>query len=284
MLSSRPPAKTPSLHGAPAGTFTASWALLFVPLCLVACGSERGDIAADPAPADRPASTSVAPAPAPPPAPEPVASAAASAPAAPAEIRVEDFPSEEGFVVRGGTGTGKAVLFGGICAQPQGYADAIKIAASRRVQLVALRGDKPCSGEFRGWKFDLDGLSRRIDRTFQALGLGEARDVLLIGYSQGASVAELLAAREPEKYTRVVLMAKPSKPDPWHFGKAKAVATMAGTRDAQQLMVTGSRALAAAGVRSRYFPLPGAAHGYMGDDPEGTFEEVFAWLYDAPAL
>jgi pimeloyl-ACP methyl ester carboxylesterase len=114
------------------------------------------------------------------------------------------------------------------------------------------------------------------------LGLGEPRDVLLIGYSQGASVAELLAAREPEKFTRIVLIAKPSKPDPWHFKKARAVATMAGTLDAQQAMIQGSRALAAAGVRARYFPLPGAAHGYMGDDPEGTFENVFAWLYEEP--
>ncbi|MFO0591978.1 MAG: hypothetical protein U0441_30810 [Polyangiaceae bacterium] len=210
------------------------------------------------------------------------ASLTASAAPAPAEIVVEEFPAEQGFVVRGGAGLGKAVLFGGICAQPQGYIDAIKIAASRRVQLVALRGDKPCSGEFRGWKFDLDALSARIDRTFRGLGLGEARDVLLIGYSQGASVAELLAAREPEKYTRVVLMAKPSKPDPWHFQKTVAVATMAGTKDAQDLMIKGSRALSAAGVRSRYFPLPGAAHGYMGDDPEGTFEKVFDWLYEAP--
>ncbi len=259
-------------------------------LALVFSGCHGGprDSASEPSPSSSVVVTSAAPAP--PPTPEPVVASAAASPsavpatsAAPAEIHVEDFPAEEGFVVRGGAGTGQAVLFGGVCAQPQGYADAIKIAASSRVQLVALRGDKPCSGEFRGWKFDLDGLSGRIDRTFRALGLGPAHDVLLIGYSQGASVAELLAAREPEKYTRVVLMAKPSKPEPWHFGKTKAVATMAGTKDAQQLMVSGSRALSAAGVRSRYFPLPGAAHGYMGDDPEGTFEAVFAWLYEAPA-
>lgn len=276
MLMSRAPTKT----YAPAPSSSCPLGLLLA-LGLAGCHGNSRDAAAESAPPRLPVSTSAAAVTAP--APPTVASASATGSAAPAEILVEDFPAEEGFVVRGGTGTGKAVLFGGICAQPQGYADAIKIAASRHVQLVALRGDKPCSGEFRGWKFDLDGLSRRIDRTFQALGLGEAKDVLLIGYSQGASVAELLAAREPEKYTRVVLMAKPSKPDPWHFSKAKAVATMAGTKDAQQLMVTGSRSLAAAGVRSRYFPLPGAAHGYMGDDPEGTFEQVFAWLYDTPA-
>lgn len=210
----------------------------------------------------------------------PTASSSAAPP--PEEVLIEEYAAEGAFVLRGSRAKGYAVLFGGQCAQPQGYADAIKLAAARRTQLVALRGDRPCSGEFRGWKFDLDALSQRIDRTFRGLGLGEPRDVLLIGYSQGASVAELLAAREPEKFTRVVLIAKPSRPDPWHFKKARAVVTMAGTLDAQQAMIQGGRALAAAGVRARYFPLPGAAHGYMGDDPEGTFEDVFAWLYEEP--
>lgn len=213
--------------------------------------------------------------------PAPVEVPAPASPAAPQEeLRVEEYAAEEAFFIRGSRARGQAVLFGGQCAQPQGYADAIKIAAARRVQLVALRGDKPCTGDFRGWKFDLEGLSRRIDRTFQGLSLGEPRDVLLIGYSQGASVAELLAAREPEKFTRVVLIAKPSRPDPWHFKKVKSVVTMAGTLDAQQLMIQGSKTLSAAGVRARYFPLPGAAHGYMGDDPEGTFERVLEWLYE----
>jgi hypothetical protein len=79
--------------------------------------------------------------------------------AAAVEVHVEDFPAEEAFVVRGSTSTGQAVLFGGQCAQPQGYADAIKLAAARRGQLVALRGDKACTGDFRGWSryFPLPG-------------------------------------------------------------------------------------------------------------------------------
>jgi pimeloyl-ACP methyl ester carboxylesterase len=204
---------------------------------------------------------------------------AEAAPPPPEPVRIEEHAAEGAFVLRGSRAAGRAVLFGGQCAQPQGYAEAIKLAASRRVQLVALRGDKPCVGEYKGWTFDLDALSRRIDRTFLALGLGEPRDVLLIGYSQGASVAEQLAAREPDKFTRLVLIAKPSRPEPWRYRKVKAVATMAGTRDVQALMVQASRTLAAAGVRARYFPLPGATHGEMGDDPEGTFEEVLTWLY-----
>jgi len=216
------------------------------------------------------------------PTPHAVTSSEAASPP-PEEIRVEEYAPEGAFVLRGSRATGHAVLFGGQCAQPQGYADAIKLAAARRVQLVALRGDRPCTGEYRGWMFDLDALSRRIDRTFRGLGLGEPHDVLLIGYSQGASVAELLVAREPEKFTRAVLIAKPSRPEPWHFKNVRAVATMAGTRDAQASMIQGSRALSAAGVRSRYFPLPGAAHGDMGDDPEGTFEQVLGWLYEDAA-
>lgn len=208
--------------------------------------------------------------------------AAAAAPEPPEPVHVEPFPGESAYVLRGSRSGSQAVLFGGQCAQPQGYVEAIQHAAARRTQLVALQGDKPCSGDYRGWSFDLDALSRRIGRTFRALGFGEPRDVLLIGYSQGASVAELLAAREPEVYTRLVLIAQPRKPEPWRLRKARSVATMAGTLDIQETMVRGARALSNAGVRARYFPLPGAAHGYMGTDPEGTFEKVFAWLDEAP--
>jgi predicted esterase len=262
-----------------------------VPVCLLASlvslGGCRtgGDGRLDVAPAAATASGaagpgSTSPPEGPPATAEAPASVTTAAPAAPPEEpSVEEYTAEGAFFVRGSRRRGQAVLFGGQCAQPQGYIDAIKVAASRRVQLVALRGDKECTGDYRGWKFDLEALSRRIDRTFRGLSLGEPRDVLLIGYSQGASVAELLAAREPEKFTRVVLIAKPSRPEPWHFKGVKSVVTMAGTRDAQQLMIQGSRTLSAAGVRARYFPLPGAAHGYMGDDPEGTFDEVLGWLY-----
>ena len=215
--------------------------------------------------------------------PEPVIQAAAPLPPAPKpevpEVpHVEELVAEGAFVVRG-RGPGHAVLFGGQCAQPQGYAEAIKHAAARRGHLVALRGDKPCAGEYRGWTFDLAAVSGRIDRTFRALGLGEPADVLLIGYSQGASVAEMLAAREPERFTRLVLIAKPSDPEPWRFRKIKAVVTMAGTRDDQARMERASRTLGAAGVKARYFPLPGATHGEMGDDPEGTFDAVMDWLH-----
>lgn len=223
----------------------------------------------------------------------PVATATATAaPAAPAPsvadldprgIFVERYAEEDAYVVRGSRATAQAILFGGQCAQPQGYVDAIKIAAARRMQLIALQGDKPCNGAFRGWTFDLPALSRRIDRTFLALGLGEPHDVMLIGYSQGALVAERLAALEPAKFTRFILMASPRALPAAHFAQATAVVTMAGTLDRQDVMQKNADTLVRAGVRARYFPLPGAAHGYMGTDPEGTFESVFAWFEAAPA-
>ena len=64
---------------------------------------------------------------------------------------------------------------------------------------------------------------------------------------------------------------------PEHFAKVSCVVTMAGTLDRQDLMSRGASALARAGIRARYVPLPGAAHGYMDTDPEGTFEDVFTW-------
>ena len=199
----------------------------------------------------------------------------------PAAVFVERFAEEDAYVVRGSRAKAQAILFGGQCAQPQGYVEAIKLAAARRTQLVALQGDAPCNGAFRGWSFDLPALSRRIDRTFRALGLGEPRDVLLIGYSQGALVAERLAVLEPTKFTRFILMASPRAIAPEHFAKAAAVATMAGTLDRQDVMKSSADILARSGTRARYFPLPAAAHGYMGTDPEGTFERVFAW-FEAP--
>lgn len=259
--------------------------LVAVVMPLVACRSSPAAVQHDPAaevgplapvasPAALPSSAS-APAAAAPPAPP------ADAPAVPVPVHVEAFPEEKAYVLRGSRSKSYAVLFGGQCSQPQGYVESIQLAAARHTQLVALQGDKPCTGDFKGWSFDLEALSRRIDRTFLALGFGEPRDVLLIGYSQGASVAQMLAQKEPEKYTRFVLIAQPRQPEPWHFKKARAVATMAGTLDRQDHMVRGARALEDAGVRARYFPLPGAPHGYMGTDPEGTFEKVFTWLDEA---
>ena len=215
--------------------------------------------------------------------PRPVSTAAAEAPSArpeaieppaqrpldPSAVRLEHYVAEDAYVVRGSRAKAQALLFGGQCAQSQFYADAIKLSAARHTQLVALQGDAPCNGAFRGWKFNLDALSARIDRTFAALGLGEPRDVLLIGYSQGALVAARLAAREPEKFTRLVLMASPKPLLAPQFSKAQAIATMAGTLDRQELMQRGAGALARAGIRARYFPLPGAAHGYMGTGSRG---------------
>lgn len=228
-------------------------------------------------------STAPSPSPSAAPSSSPSSSAARSPSAALPDVDagtvfVERYANEDAYFVRGSRATSQAILFGGQCAQSQFYVEAIKAAAARHTQLVALQGDAPCVGAFRGWSFDLPALSRRIERTFDALGLGAPHDVILIGYSQGALVAERLAIREPTKFTRLVLMASPSPLVPEHFSKASAVVTMAGTLDRQDLMARGATALARAGIRARYVPLPGAAHGYMGTDPEGTFEDVFTWL------
>lgn len=245
-------------------------------LALAACQRAPVDPRPEPPIAAAPSAASPLPSPT-----TPVAATAAPPPsssAPPPAPEVAPLAAEEAFVLRGARGPGRAVLLGGQCAQPQYYLDAIKEAAGRRYQIVALRGDKPCFEAFRGWAFDIPALDRRIERVFSSLGLGEPRDVLVIGYSQGASVAVQLAAHAPERYTRFVLMAQPREPSPAALARARGIVTMAGTRDRQDLMQRGARKLEAAGLRARYVPLPGAPHGYMGDDPEGTFERVFGWL------
>lgn len=258
--------------------------LALAPAKLAGCAPPRLDPPAPPAAAAAPPAPSDA-APAPPAreAPSPAAAAAGPQPLDRALVHLDRLAAEDAWLVRGGGATAQAILLGGQCAQSQFYAEAVKLAAARHVALVTLQGDKPCTGAFRGWTFDVPALRARIERAFLAFGLGAPRDVLVIGYSQGASLAERLAAAAPETFTRFVLMAHPRAVAPEAFARARAVVTMAGTLDRQDLMVKSAAKLAAAGVRARYVPLPGAAHGLMGDDPEGTFEGVFAWLDDAPA-
>jgi hypothetical protein len=53
---------------------------------------------------------------------------------------------------------------------------------------------------------------------------------------------------------------------------------MAGTRDSRANMTAGVAALEKARIPVTFFPLPGARHGEMGEDPEATFRRVFGWL------
>jgi pimeloyl-ACP methyl ester carboxylesterase len=190
-----------------------------------------------------------------------------------------DLPA---VVVRASGERHQQMLFlGGMCVHPGGYVESFQRAAANRGDLVAVQGDISCGGDgsMRKWSSDLDVMDRRIEAAFRAGGLGEPRNAIVIGYSQGAERAERLVERWPEKYDRALLLASPVTPSPRKLGRARAVVTMAGTLDAStRSMQNAVAALNRASVPAMFVELPGARHGQMGEDPEETMDAALEFV------
>jgi pimeloyl-ACP methyl ester carboxylesterase len=199
-------------------------------------------------------------------------------------IRMEPLDEHETpptFVMRGGPkGPARMVFLHGMCGHALGYAQSFQWNAAKRGTLVAPQGDKPCSGPWAMWSNDIDAIDARIVAAFRALGQeGPIDDVLLIGYSQGATRAEAMARKWPERYTRLILIAAPTVASPRGLGTLRAAVMMAGDRDRQDLMKAGMRAMLSAHIPSTFMVLPGATHGEMGKNPEETMGAALEWLF-----
>lgn len=197
---------------------------------------------------------------------------------------VGDLPA---FVVRGAKAHRAPMLFiPGMCVHPGGYVSSFQHTAAARGDLVAVQGDISCGGDGanRRWSYDLDAMDLRIDAAFKAAGLGEPRDVIVIGYSQGAERAEKLVARWPTKYSSAILIASPTVPAPSLLVRADAVALMAGTLDAQAPMRGAVEPLRRAGVAAAFFSIPGARHGQMGERPEDSMREALDFVEESRRL
>jgi pimeloyl-ACP methyl ester carboxylesterase len=202
-------------------------------------------------------------------------------------LRIEplDDATPPVYVMRGEPrGPGKLVFIHGMCGHGLGYAQSFARSAAQYGTLIAPQGDLGCDGTpLSKWSLDTAALDARIVSAFRALGFVDPiEDVTAIGYSQGANRVEALARKWPARYTRLILMAGPTKVSPYGLGVRSAV-MMAGTLDRQDLMQASSKAFLAAGRRARYLPLPNARHGAMGDNPEGTMGNALDWLYAEPS-
>ncbi|HET7540397.1 MAG TPA: hypothetical protein VFK05_11020 [Polyangiaceae bacterium] len=213
---------------------------------------------------------------------------ASTAPRSPS-IRMEPLDATAAlptYVMRGEPhGAAKLVFIHGMCGHALGYAQSFQWSAAKHGLLIAPQGDVPCSpgSPWAKWSLDTEALDTRIVAAFRALSPSEpALDIALIGYSQGASRAEALARRWPKRYTRLILIAGPTKVSPAGLS-VHSTLMMAGSLDRQNLMQASARAFAAAGRRSRYMALPNARHGSMGDTPEQTMGAALSWLYEASA-
>lgn len=202
-------------------------------------------------------------------------------------VRMEPLDSTQAlptYVMRGEPhGPAKLVFLHGMCGHALGYAQSFQWSAAKHGVLIAPQGDVPCSpgSPWAKWSLDTAALDARIVAAFRALGSTEPDvDIAVIGYSQGASRAEALARRWPKRYTRLVLIAGPTKVSPYGLSVVSTL-TMAGTLDRQDLMQATAKAFLAAGRRARYLPLPNARHGAMGDTPEQSMAEALHWLFES---
>jgi pimeloyl-ACP methyl ester carboxylesterase len=186
------------------------------------------------------------------------------------------------YVLRGSPrGPEMLVFLHGMCGDGLGYAQAFPKAAARRGTLIAPQADLPCDGGGARWSKDLDSLDARITRAFRELGHAEPiTDVVVMGYSQGATRAESLARKFPERYTRLVLIGGPYAANPRGLETLRGALAMAGERDRLDLMQTSARVLKAAKVPATFLVIPDATHGSMGPHPEKTMDEALAWLWE----
>jgi predicted esterase len=211
------------------------------------------------------------------------ATASARPPRGDGPVRIEalDGTKPPVFVLRGGPrGPEKLVFLHGMCGHGLGYAQSFQQSAAKRGRLVAPQGDVPCeNGPWARWSRDVAALDARITAAFRALGHSDPiKDVIAMGYSQGATRAESLAREFPERYTRLVLIGGPYAANPRGLETLRAVVAMAGERDRRDLMQAGARSLRTAKVPATFLLIPEATHGSMGPHPERTMDEVFTWL------
>ncbi|MFT3772722.1 MAG: hypothetical protein QM820_45615 [Minicystis sp.] len=208
----------------------------------------------------------------------------AAPPDLPVEIQTVDVPDDEpAFVLMGPHGACPRMVFlHGMCGHGLGYLQSFQQAARDHGGVVVVQGDISCGGAFRKYTPDPAVQDARIERAFAAIegrdgACTAGSDLVIAGYSQGAYIAEKMAARFPERYSRLVLMGAPTTPSPAQLQKARGVVNISGELDATYRMKDGTKALLNAGVPSTYLEMPGARHGEMRD-AERIMREAFDWL------
>jgi pimeloyl-ACP methyl ester carboxylesterase len=184
-------------------------------------------------------------------------------------------------VVRATDGTPPTTVFvPGLCSNANIYLHTFREAARRRGGVVAIEGDQPCGGGgFHSFTWDAGRLHARVEAALAAAGLTEVprEGLTIIGYSQGAALAEQMAQRWPERYSRVVLIGSPTDPAPRNLARARSVVTMSCDRDVPARMKQAAHAAARAGVPATYVEMPGCHHGNVTEG-ERVFDETLEWL------
>jgi pimeloyl-ACP methyl ester carboxylesterase len=173
----------------------------------------------------------------------------------------------------------RIVFLPGLCSNANAYLQNFPEAAKKHGGVVAIEGDQPCVPGFRSFSWDAAKQHARIDAALAAAGTPESeRDgITLVGYSQGAAIGEQLVQRWPNRYVRIVLIGAPTEPSAAKLKSARALVTMACSRDVTGRMRDAARRTSAVGVPSTYLEMPGCTHGNIADG-ERVFDTAFDFL------
>jgi predicted esterase len=212
---------------------------------------------------------------------EPVAPASGVPERAEPTVETVDVPGDLAtFAVRREGEPAKVVFLHGYCSQALPYAESIKHSAYDQGGMLAIQADRVCDdGATRRWTNTREQLDARIVAAYRAAGYSSPPgDLILMGYSEGAVLAEMLVHLNPRRYSRAILIGAPRKPQEFRFRHARATVMMAGEIDRQDHLIAGARELSASGIPSTFLELPGAKHGQMGADAERVMAEAFSFL------
>lgn len=212
----------------------------------------------------------------------PSASAPAPAPGPAVVERLDVLGDLPLSIVKSADGKPPRIVFlPGICSNAGAYLYGFAEAARAHGGAIAIDGDRPCGGsrDFRSISSDVAHEEPRIQAALAAAGVepSASADVLLVGYSLGATLIENLVKASPKRYPRVVLIGSPRDPRLDRLKGARAVATMSCSLDVPGRMKGAVRMLSGAGIESAYFEMPGCTHGNLAEG-DRVFSDVFAWI------
>jgi dienelactone hydrolase len=174
----------------------------------------------------------------------------------------------------------------GVCGRLLAISDFAE-ELSQEATLIALRGDERCEGSSRHrWTMDvlknLGRIRRALDVVKEArAGHLDTDRVVLFGYSQGASRAQLLAQRAPEFFPHVILGGPPRAPDPARLAEVESVFVFGGELEPTSHMRSGVKALEQAQKRVRFELLPKVHHGEYGPHAGRMLVDALRWFSDA---
>jgi len=168
----------------------------------------------------------------------------------------------------------------GLCSNAYAYMLGFPEAARAHGGVVAIEGDVPCEGApgFRSFTWSPTLQKARIEAAFAAASVPIPDDgITLVGYSAGASIAEMMHHAWPKLFPKLVLIAPPMAPKIDRLKDARAVVAMSCSLDVPYLMKAATKSLGEVHVPATYMEMPKCTHGQLSDG-ERVFGEAFDWL------